>query len=97
MEKQMYDAICSSCSKGCQVPFQPKGNQTITCKDCWKKGQTLGKDMGKTIAPVPTSFSAEKDKSITAQCLTKVWGDTQIEAKSCEDVLVAYRFFLSKL
>lgn len=35
--QQMHDAICSKCSKRCQVPFRPTGERPIFCSDCFEK------------------------------------------------------------
>ena len=32
---QMHDAICSKCSKECQVPFRPTGTKPVLCSDCF--------------------------------------------------------------
>jgi CxxC-x17-CxxC domain-containing protein len=36
-EREMFDAVCSSCGNACQVPFKPKGTGGILCSDCFKK------------------------------------------------------------
>ena len=35
-ERQMYDAVCASCGKECQVPFQPHDDRPVYCSDCFK-------------------------------------------------------------
>jgi len=34
--RQMYDAVCASCGKSCQVPFQPTGEKPVYCSDCFQ-------------------------------------------------------------
>ena len=36
-ERRMYSAICASCGKECQVPFQPRGDSPVYCTDCFAK------------------------------------------------------------
>ena len=33
--RQMYPAVCSSCGKETQVPFQPRGDKPVYCSDCF--------------------------------------------------------------
>lgn len=35
-ERQMYDVICSDCGKETQVPFQPRGDKPVYCRDCFR-------------------------------------------------------------
>ncbi|MBD3312792.1 hypothetical protein GF352_05055 [archaeon] len=32
-----HAAICSECGEWCDVPFKPKSNKEILCKDCYKE------------------------------------------------------------
>ncbi len=34
-ERQMYPAVCASCGKETQVPFQPSGDRPVYCSDCF--------------------------------------------------------------
>jgi len=34
-DRPMFDAVCSTCGKDCQVPFQPNGNKPVYCRDCF--------------------------------------------------------------
>jgi len=34
-ERQMFSAICSSCGKEAQVPFQPREDRPVYCSDCF--------------------------------------------------------------
>ncbi len=43
--KQMYQAICSECSKACEVPFRPTGERPVYCRDCFaREGRNAGAD-----------------------------------------------------
>ena len=35
-ERQMYPAVCSSCGKDTQVPFQPRTDKPVYCSDCFE-------------------------------------------------------------
>jgi CxxC-x17-CxxC domain-containing protein len=34
--RQMYSAICASCGKEAQVPFQPREDRPVYCSDCYQ-------------------------------------------------------------
>lgn len=38
--KRMFDAVCSSCGKDCEVPFQPSAGKPVYCSDCFKKNDS---------------------------------------------------------
>ncbi len=33
--KEMFQAICASCGKTCEVPFKPNGRKPVYCKECF--------------------------------------------------------------
>jgi len=35
--RQMHKAVCSDCKKECEVPFKPREDRPIYCKDCYSK------------------------------------------------------------
>jgi CxxC-x17-CxxC domain-containing protein len=35
--RQMYPAVCATCGKDTQVPFQPSGDRPVYCSDCYRK------------------------------------------------------------
>ena len=35
--REMYDAVCASCGKETQVPFQPREGRPVYCSDCFAK------------------------------------------------------------
>ncbi len=37
--RQMYPAVCASCGKETEVPFQPSGDRPVYCSDCFRKVQ----------------------------------------------------------
>lgn len=34
--RQMYTATCASCGNEAQVPFQPRGDRPVYCRDCYQ-------------------------------------------------------------
>lgn len=36
-QREMFSAICSSCGKEAQVPFQPSGDKPVYCSDCFQQ------------------------------------------------------------
>jgi len=34
-QREMHDAICSTCGRETQVPFKPSNGRPIYCKDCY--------------------------------------------------------------
>lgn len=35
--KKMFNAVCSECGKTTQVPFKPKEDKPVYCRDCYNK------------------------------------------------------------
>ena len=33
--RQMHPAVCASCGKDCQVPFEPTNGRPVYCSDCY--------------------------------------------------------------
>jgi len=33
--REMFPAVCASCGKETQVPFQPRGDRPVYCSDCF--------------------------------------------------------------
>lgn len=36
-EKRMFHATCANCGRDCEVPFKPRGDKPVYCKDCFRK------------------------------------------------------------
>ena len=34
--RQMYDVICDGCGRPTQVPFQPRGDRPVYCRECFE-------------------------------------------------------------
>ena len=35
--RQMFPAVCATCGKETEVPFQPRGDRPVYCSDCYRK------------------------------------------------------------
>jgi len=35
--RQMFDVVCSGCGRRTQVPFEPRGDRPVYCRDCFEK------------------------------------------------------------
>ena len=35
-EREMFDAKCGACGNDCQVPFQPKEDRPVYCRECFQ-------------------------------------------------------------
>jgi len=35
--RQMYPAVCATCGKETQVPFEPKSGRPVYCSDCYNR------------------------------------------------------------
>ena len=33
--RQMYDVVCDQCGRPTQVPFQPRGDKPVYCRECF--------------------------------------------------------------
>ena len=36
-DRPMYDVVCAECGQPTQVPFQPRGDRPVYCRDCFEK------------------------------------------------------------
>ena len=41
--KEMFKAICGECQKECEVPFKPRNDRPVYCKDCFQKNKAGGR------------------------------------------------------
>jgi CxxC-x17-CxxC domain-containing protein len=35
--REMHDAVCAECGQTAQVPFEPRGDRPVYCRDCFSK------------------------------------------------------------
>ncbi|MEG1559802.1 MAG: zinc-ribbon domain containing protein [Clostridia bacterium] len=35
-DRQMHDAVCAECGRPTQIPFEPKNDRPIYCKECFQ-------------------------------------------------------------
>ena len=36
-QREMHPAVCASCGKNTQVPFEPRNGRPVYCSDCYSK------------------------------------------------------------
>ncbi len=36
-QREMFDAVCANCHQPTQVPFQPRGDRPVYCRDCFAR------------------------------------------------------------
>jgi CxxC-x17-CxxC domain-containing protein len=36
-EREMFDVVCSNCGQPTKVPFQPRGDRPVYCRDCFDR------------------------------------------------------------
>ncbi len=36
-DRQMYEVICDGCGATTQVPFQPRGDKPVYCRECFQR------------------------------------------------------------
>ena len=36
-EREMFDVVCSNCGQAAKVPFQPRGDRPVYCRDCFDR------------------------------------------------------------
>ena len=34
-DRQLFDAVCANCGQATQVPFQPRGDRPVYCRECF--------------------------------------------------------------
>lgn len=37
-DKRMFEAVCDTCGRKCEVPFRPSGEKPVYCNQCFGKG-----------------------------------------------------------
>jgi CxxC-x17-CxxC domain-containing protein len=37
--RQMFPAVCAQCGQDTEVPFQPRGDKPVYCRDCYNKNK----------------------------------------------------------
>lgn len=40
VRRQLFPAVCATCGKETEVPFQPRGDRPVYCSDCYRKTKT---------------------------------------------------------
>lgn len=38
-DRALHDAVCANCGKSTQVPFKPRNDRPVYCRDCYKRNR----------------------------------------------------------
>jgi CxxC-x17-CxxC domain-containing protein len=41
--REMFKAICAECKKECEVPFKPREDRPVYCRECFAKRKNEGR------------------------------------------------------
>ena len=41
--REMHKATCAECKKECEVPFKPREDRPVYCKECYSKHKNEGR------------------------------------------------------
>ena len=41
--REMFKATCAECQKVCEVPFKPREDRPVYCKECFSKRKDSGR------------------------------------------------------
>ena len=41
--REMHKATCADCKKECEVPFKPREDRPVYCKECFSKHKDSGR------------------------------------------------------
>jgi len=56
-QRSMYKVICAECNKQCEIPFKPRNDRPVYCKDCFLKRR----NSGDSFKPEQKSTFIERD------------------------------------
>ena len=63
-QREMFTAICADCGKETQVPFQPRGDKPVYCRDCFA-AQRPARRLTVSLDTSITSVSPSTHQGIT--------------------------------
>ncbi len=47
-EREMFTATCGDCGNECQIPFKPKGDRPVYCRECFQNHKPEPRDGGRS-------------------------------------------------
>ena len=68
-QREMYTAICADCGKETQVPFQPRGDKPVYCRDCFAKHIRMQNSFQVKLKGVLFCFCKRKIKKTEKTCV----------------------------
>ncbi len=49
--REMFEAICAQCNVATTLPFKPRGDRPVYCRDCYAAGAAAGAALESATAP----------------------------------------------
>ena len=57
--REMHKATCADCKKECEVPFKPREDRPVYCKDCFaKRKDASGSERAQQVSPAEDEAGA---------------------------------------
>ena len=80
---EMTDVTCAKCGKETQVPFKPKGDKPVYCRDCFdsQPQQSFRGDFGSRNSGVSSGITKEQFNQLNEKLdkILKILEDVEIE------------------
>jgi CxxC-x17-CxxC domain-containing protein len=73
----MTKVICASCKQECEIPFKPKTDKPVYCRDCYAKEGNGGRSSGRSFGG--GSKVTEKDIDQINEKLNKILKALKVE------------------
>ena len=59
--RQMYPAVCSACGKETEVPFQPRNDKPVYCRECFQENARLHRATAAATRPSRRAVHAAQE------------------------------------
>jgi len=88
-EKEMFQTTCANCGQSCEVPFKPRGDRPVYCRECFKKQENGdsrfgGGDRGRSSFGEKKMFTATCDNcGNSCEVPFRPTGEKPVYCKDC--------------
>ncbi len=62
-DQEMFAATCTTCGKGCEVPFRPDGQKPVLCRECYAAKNSYDAGGVKRQERTPMKFGNQSERS----------------------------------